>query len=558
MNSSLKESALLARQNDQNSVLRLARENYVLILMGLNLGLALVLRLYNLAANPVGLNQDEAVNGVDAFALGQTLRDHHGNFLPFMLESFDDWASPGLTYLSVPFVKVLGLSVFSIRLPVALAGVATVLLMYPVVKRLTGRQDLSLLASFLLCVMPWHIIASRWAIPTNIVPFFLLLTLYLYLQAVASEFRAWKYLLVGLCAAVLTYTYPTQKMFVPMFLGLLGLVDILNRTAWKLLLKKHLCTILPWLALSAPIYILTMLEPGKYNARFSSVSIFQPDSNPIQGFLVRYFSYLGPVFNFGKEAGSITDHLPGIENTYNFLAVFYYAGITWSIYILISKRPFFVSKFALQILLGWLLLFPVPASLTLDYYHNLRAMHGLLLTIIFVAIGLGMLFDLLKSQAGRVIGYAILLAVSVFYLAVFWTAYWGTYPQASGPAFQKGAGEYSEYLRQNAAEFTSVKVDSRISYPYIYYLFYAGKEPLKFNHTEINSSIVQDGYKVVPRLGKYSFVPILPEDLAGAVEIYTVKDERGVTWYRVFARDTAWFVVRPYPGETNFEPSGIS
>ena len=92
--------------------------------------IALFLRLYRLSSNPVSLNQDEAVNGYDAYSLMMTTRDHHGNFMPVMLQSFDDWASSAITYLTIPFVKVLGLSEFSIRLPIALLGVGAVILIY--------------------------------------------------------------------------------------------------------------------------------------------------------------------------------------------------------------------------------------------------------------------------------------------------------------------------------------------------------------------------------------------------------------------------------------------
>lgn len=100
---------------------------------------ASILRLYGLAHDPVALNQDEAVNGYDAYSLGLTLRDHHGNLLPVALQSFGDWASPLLTYITVPFVRLFGLSTWSIRLPVALFGIASVPLLYVLVRKLFGR-----------------------------------------------------------------------------------------------------------------------------------------------------------------------------------------------------------------------------------------------------------------------------------------------------------------------------------------------------------------------------------------------------------------------------------
>ena len=91
---------------------------------------SLVIRVFRLTSVPPALNQDEAVNGYDAYALGLTLKDHHGNFLPVMLQSFDDWASPLITYITIPLVKNLGLSVFSVRITASLLGVGSIFLLY--------------------------------------------------------------------------------------------------------------------------------------------------------------------------------------------------------------------------------------------------------------------------------------------------------------------------------------------------------------------------------------------------------------------------------------------
>src|SRR6476661_3890481 len=117
INLTLPEKTVLQEEikAEPNTLPGFIRQNYVSILLGLIVLLAFFLRIYDITGNPSGLNQDEAVNGVDAFSLSQTLRDHHGNFLPVLLESFEDWASSLLTYLTVPFVWVLGLSEFSVR-----------------------------------------------------------------------------------------------------------------------------------------------------------------------------------------------------------------------------------------------------------------------------------------------------------------------------------------------------------------------------------------------------------------------------------------------------------
>lgn len=92
---------------------------------------AALLRLVDLGAVPPGLNQDEAVSGYDAFSLIQTGRDHHGHPFPFAgLESFGDWVSPLLTFLTAPAVGLFGLKVEVLRAVTAIVGIAAVPLIY--------------------------------------------------------------------------------------------------------------------------------------------------------------------------------------------------------------------------------------------------------------------------------------------------------------------------------------------------------------------------------------------------------------------------------------------
>jgi len=97
--------------------------------------LAFVLRFYRLGDYPA-LNADEAAIGYNAYSLLETGRDEHGNSWPIHFQSFNDY-KPGLYfYLVLPFVKFLGLNGWSVRIPSAFLGVATVYLLYLFIKKL--------------------------------------------------------------------------------------------------------------------------------------------------------------------------------------------------------------------------------------------------------------------------------------------------------------------------------------------------------------------------------------------------------------------------------------
>jgi hypothetical protein len=229
---------------------------------------------------------------------------------------------------------------------------------------------------------------------------------------------------------------------------------------------------------------------------------------------------------------------------YNFLAPFYYMGVVLCVISLFSKRPFIISKPTTLILLAWWVLFPVPASLTMDQYHELRILQGLPLMLIFAVLSLGIFLSLITRKRILAVAYAGIVGLSVFYLITFSLKYFEDYPKLSAEFFLYGTRQYSEYLLQNDAKFTSVKVDTQISEPYINYLFYSGLDPSQYNYAEINARVDGKGdWLYVPQYGKYTFDKITSEDLAGATEIYTVENY-GRVFYRIYAKGTNWYVVR--------------
>ena len=93
-------------------------KKYLLILIII---LAAFLRFYKLDSFPA-LNADEAAIGYNAYSLIQTGMDEHGNAWPIDFQSFNDY-KPGLYfYLVLPFVKILGLNEWAVRIPNAFLG----------------------------------------------------------------------------------------------------------------------------------------------------------------------------------------------------------------------------------------------------------------------------------------------------------------------------------------------------------------------------------------------------------------------------------------------------
>src|SRR5512136_1169370 len=95
------------------------------------------LRIPYLTSAPPGLNQDEAANAWNAWCLLKTGTDQVGTPWPiFYTRAIGDNRSTLFLYLLLPFQALGGLNVWTARLPSAVGGILTVLLLYWITARL--------------------------------------------------------------------------------------------------------------------------------------------------------------------------------------------------------------------------------------------------------------------------------------------------------------------------------------------------------------------------------------------------------------------------------------
>ena len=156
------------------------------------LALAVLLRCIRFATVPYGINQDEAMGAVDAWALSKYGTDRYGTFLPV---HFTAWKysqmSVLLAYCMIPFIKMFGFNTMTVRLPMLLLSSGAVALVYLVGQKLFDDR-LALAAMLLTAVNPWQFMQSRWSLDCNLFPHIFLLGFYLLLLGL--EKRRYLYL----------------------------------------------------------------------------------------------------------------------------------------------------------------------------------------------------------------------------------------------------------------------------------------------------------------------------------------------------------------------------
>jgi len=125
------------------------------LLLGILL-LASLLRFVNSGNVPYGLSNDEASYIYSAYSVWTTGKGIDGTFLPISFNT-DSSNSPVPIYLTAPFVGLLGISPETGRLPFVLLGIASIFVLYFLVKELFGNETIALFAATVLSISPWHI-----------------------------------------------------------------------------------------------------------------------------------------------------------------------------------------------------------------------------------------------------------------------------------------------------------------------------------------------------------------------------------------------------------------
>jgi len=506
---------------------------------------SIVLRFVSLDSIPPALNQDEAVNGYDAYSLSLTGRDHHGHPFPFAgLEGFGDWASPLLTFLTVPAVGVFGLRVEVVRAVAAALGVLAVPVVYLLSIELFRRQWLGVLAAWFIAISPWHVHRSRFAIPTAMVPTMVALTMLMIVWTM-RRCSSRGLVVVAITAALTIASYPTMKLYVPLML--LAAFLIYARTIVRLNREALCYAMAVFLAIAGPIFFLSLADPGG-RARLEQVSVFNTQPVSAAVLLRQYMSYFSPrvLFITGNGHPAQTPTPPGHGVEPRAIIPFFLAGLLWLIITAVQPSRH-VGRQSALFLLSALVLYPVPGSLTQPGPHLGRGAQLIPVFALIAATGAVAIADSLRrwlhtspaAAASCVFALTVIMASALgLELSSRYRDYFNGYANRENVLnyFQYGLEQALRYVRVHETEYDEIWITDT-NQPYIYVLFYDRWPPSEV-HRSLNVQRNPPKFNEVEAIGKYRFgdpPSVKPDELA---LLYSVQDPVGRTVYEVHGGET--------------------
>lgn len=391
------------------------------------------------------MNQDEAANAWNAYCLLKTGQDQFGVTWPvFYMRALGENRSTLFAYLMIPFQAVGGLSIWTTRLPAALGGLMTVLLIYWVGARSFCRTT-GLLAAGLLAINPTHIQMTRWGHEASLTPLLTLLPFAALLWAglplgaptripparrgragwgslrrrldppTASSLgergvacgalcdeqhtpRPVRAVLAGLVTGICCYGYPAVRIFLPVVLVCCGLVTV--RDWWRFLRAPHggasVAGLVVGLAVTfGPLAYLHITEPEQIGRRAQNTWVWSESdgwATRSRKVAQRYVEHFGPRYLFftGDEYEVVWARGFGFMPAYMLPCLI--AGAA-------ACGPRLRRSPAARVLVVAALLYPVGDSLNWHVSPNsLRSSAGLWPLMLLGAVGVRATLDFFTSR----------------------------------------------------------------------------------------------------------------------------------------------------------------
>lgn len=485
--------------------------------------LAAILRLWQLGSVPPSPDWDEVALGYNAYSLIQTGKDEFGKFLPVVLRSFDDYKPALYAYLTIPTVFIFGLSTFAVRLPAAIFGIVLVITVFYLIREIFKdfkyKDHLSLLASFAIAISPWSIQFSRVGFESHVGTVLNCLSALFFLKAFK---KPWVLSFSAIFAGLSIYTYQSEKVFTPLLLFALFL--IYRKEFFELKKKYIISSILIGILVILPMFFYILGNRAAL-LRVTGTSIFSyqtellktnieklerdRQNNDTLGTILdnRRFVYAktiisGYIVHFDPNwlfiRGDIArHHAPNMGILY----LFEFPLVLLGIYYLLFGN---FNKKTKLLLFAWLLLAPVPASITTGVPHAVRTMNFIPSIQIISALGLLYAFLLINKLKLKKIIYVIFSLIFFFNFSYYLNQYFVQLNYFDSQQWQYGYEKAVDQVKLIEDDYKEIIVsDSQpMDKSYMFFLFYLKYPPSEYQKIGEKSS---GSFTSHHYFGKYSF-----------------------------------------------------
>jgi len=469
------------------------RTKYLLVAIVL---LFLFTRLYKITEIPVSLYWDEASIGYNAHSVLTTGKDEWGEFLPLHFRAFGEFKLPVYIYSVAVTELFVGFNPLAVRLPVVLFSLGVVILTFLITLKITSKNSTSLYAAFLFSICPWTFIFSRTGYEAMAGLMFYLLAIYLLMLLNRHKI----FIFLSAISFILSmFSYNSFRLISPLTMVVLW---VYSAWIWKIFAKKYLFVGIASLSVCflslIPIWRLISLDNGLSRLQVVSLNTSDGRMGSFINFSKNYLVHFDPMFLFIKGDPNLRSNLGDQGQIYiaEFLLI-----IVGLISVLKSKKKILFLPLLI------ILFSPLPAAMTKEAPHALRAVSAVPFLSILAAIGLTAIIDLKKLRFKKELWlFAIILPLILFanYLNNFFTIY----PAKSSKDWHYGYKQIFTQYQDKFKSFDKVIISDQYAQPYIFALYYQKTDPNTFRSSMSYNSPDNWGFSTVNRIGNMEFIKI--------------------------------------------------
>lgn len=461
------------------SLSKLWQPKFLLILI---CALFLFTRFYKIGDTPPSVYWDEASIGYNAYSVALTGKDEWGESFPLHFRAFGEFKLPVFIYSVVPSVVLFGLNEFSVRFPAVLYSLGVVVLVFLLAKRLTGNAALGLLSSFFISVSPWFFIFSRTGYEATAGLFFYLLGIHLFLKITRNN---WNILFSTVGFILSAYSYNSFRIIAPLTVLVFVILNFNDlKRVQRFLIPLGMTILIAALSI-IPIYRLYKYDSGAF--RMQAVGA--------QGltFFTNYLSHLSPDFLLFKGDKNLRSQQTGFGQLHlpelGLLAL----GLLY----IICRNP----KGG-RLVLALALIAPIPASLTRESPHALRAISMVPFISIISAFGVTQFLQWFKKER---VAYIVVIIAFMIFFANYFINFLTKYPAESATEWQYPYKKIYAEFKSVFGGYERIVISDELAQPYIFALFYLQYGPEKFQQSVVRNNVDNWGFSTVKSFDKFEF-----------------------------------------------------
>lgn len=467
--------------------------------------------------SPPSFNADEAAFGYNSSSLLKTGKDEYGTFLPLRLKSFGDYKMPLYSYLSVPFIGLMGLNETSTRALNAFLSLLVPLVVFLLTKELFKKDSYGIVAAFFAATSLGLHIVARHAHEAYLAVLLTASTFYFLIRFLKSQ-SVIKGVLFSASLLLMLFSYHPGRLFAGLFL-----IGALVYSFQQKKLRSHISiyviiiAIISLFSMSDLIYkperlknLLFFSNPGvqlkvqELKTEGGLRYLYNPLMIGLRDITFEHLSYFSPQFLLQNGDSNDRFGYKGMGLITPIEYILFFVGI----YFLFKKREDW--RF---VLLFVLFASPLSASLSWSTSSLTRSLFTLIPLSILAGYGAVNLLTSFKRSWYSYLVIGLIICSFGYFVIMQWDFYLFHYPKRliTIHAWQSGYREVNEYIKKNYDSTSHFYITRDIGMPYIFTLFYLNYPPEKYQKQAHLSAPDEYGFGQVESFDKFTFEFIDPE-----------------------------------------------